>query len=214
MFIARHEFANSVSESEPESGANNGMDIAQSDLLFDNTTDYMFWSLLARQDQFKPGTDLKSMAPNELRDLVLDMTLGWHERLRALVSGSDLSTMATWPMRIAPEIGPWNTSRVTLIGDAIHSMPPTGGIGGNTALRDAELLSGKLSAVSRGEVPLTEAVNQYEAGMLAYAFDAVRFSGSLLQTATSDNALRNTAQRVFFRTVDHLPAIKRRMFAH
>jgi 2-polyprenyl-6-methoxyphenol hydroxylase-like FAD-dependent oxidoreductase len=32
-------------------------------------------------------------------------------------------------------------------------MPPTGGLGANTALRDARLLARQLTAVARGEKP-------------------------------------------------------------
>jgi putative polyketide hydroxylase len=41
--------------------------------------------------------------------------------------------------------------RVFLAGDAAHTMPPTGGLGGQTAIQDAADLAWKLAAVSRGE---------------------------------------------------------------
>ncbi len=44
----------------------------------------------------------------------------------------------------------WSPSPVTVLGDAIHLMPPVGGLGGNTALRDAHLLTRQLTAAHRG----------------------------------------------------------------
>jgi 2-polyprenyl-6-methoxyphenol hydroxylase-like FAD-dependent oxidoreductase len=67
-------------------------------------------------------------------------------------------------------------STVTLLGDATHSMPPAGGIGATTALRDAALLCHRLASAARGEVPLLEAIADYETDMRQYGFDAVRGS--------------------------------------
>lgn len=45
----------------------------------------------------------------------------------------------------------FSSGRVHLIGDAVHVMPPTGGLGGNTAIMDAYYLAWKLAMVVRGE---------------------------------------------------------------
>ncbi len=67
----------------------------------------------------------------------------------------------------------WQTTNVTLLGDAIHTMTPARGVGGNTALRDAELLHHKLVDVATGGVPLVQAKEEYETAMLRYGFEAV-----------------------------------------
>jgi len=115
-------------------------------------------------------------------------------------------------MRHGPKVGPWDTTNITLMGDAIHSMPPTGGIGGNIALRDAELLTAKLASVQQGAQSLLEAVHEYEAEMFKYAFEAVEFSVGLLTSATSDNQMRLAGRKAFFRVVDKMPGVKRKMF--
>ncbi|MCI2419046.1 FAD-dependent monooxygenase [Saccharopolyspora sp. K220] len=51
-------------------------------------------------------------------------------------------------MRIADR---FSSGRVHLVGDAAHTMPPQGGMGGNTALMDGFYLAWKLAAVIRGE---------------------------------------------------------------
>jgi len=48
-------------------------------------------------------------------------------------------------LHTAPQIDPWLTSNVTLLGDAIHVMPLRGSEA-NTALRDASLLARHLEA--------------------------------------------------------------------
>lgn len=63
-----------------------------------------------------------------------------------------------------------NSPRVTVIGDAVHSMTPAGGIGANTAVRDSALL-GKLIAEAGGfKVGITAA---YEKEMRIYGSEAV-----------------------------------------
>ena len=62
---------------------------------------------------------------------------------------------------------------MTLLGDAIHSMPPTSGEGANTALQDGAVLCASLVAYRAGELTLTEAVDRYETSMFGYAFQAV-----------------------------------------
>src|SRR5271154_3643558 len=41
--------------------------------------------------------------------------------------------------------------RVFLAGDAAHTMPPTGGLGGQTAIQDAADLAWKIAAVRSGQ---------------------------------------------------------------
>jgi 2-polyprenyl-6-methoxyphenol hydroxylase-like FAD-dependent oxidoreductase len=45
----------------------------------------------------------------------------------------------------------FRVGRVFLIGDAAHTMPPTGGFGGNTGIQDAHNLAWKLTMVLRGQ---------------------------------------------------------------
>jgi 2-polyprenyl-6-methoxyphenol hydroxylase-like FAD-dependent oxidoreductase len=69
-----------------------------------------------------------------------------------------------------------NKPRVTLIGDAVHSMTPAGGIGANTAVRDSELLGRLLAEAGGYKEGVTAA---YEKEMRVYGSEAVAHSYGL-----------------------------------
>jgi len=70
-----------------------------------------------------------------------------------------------------PKISKWNTTNITLLGDAIHPMVPIGGVGANTALHDAEILC---DAIKNGCT--MEDIMKYEEEMREFAIDPVQQS--------------------------------------
>ena len=134
---------------------------------------------------------------------------GWNERFRDLVHLSDPDTLGTISIRTSVPVQPWETGRVTLLGDAIHSMTPYRGIGANVALKDAWRLRDALVAAHRGERDVIEAIHAYEADMIRYGFAAVENSRKAMEQALTTSALQRTA----FRVIDKVPALKRWMFA-
>lgn len=154
---------------------------------------YLVWAYVLPQDK---TTTLNSKAQgNELIDFVLDATKTWATELRTLVSGSDLATVKRLSLRSMPPVPLWRTSSVTLLGDAVHNMTPMAGMGANTALRDAEVLTRCLIDVAAGRIPLHEAVKTYEDEMRGYANAAIKLS-----TQNAVNACNGgTAQRLLFR---------------
>jgi 2-polyprenyl-6-methoxyphenol hydroxylase-like FAD-dependent oxidoreductase len=92
-------------------------------------------------------------------------------------------------------------------------MTPARGIGANTALRDASLLGRKLVAAARGELPLEQAMHDYEEKMLVYAFAAVRSSQKALeQGAALEKPLSLALAKTTFRVMNAVPALKRQAF--
>jgi 2-polyprenyl-6-methoxyphenol hydroxylase-like FAD-dependent oxidoreductase len=112
----------------------------------------------------------------QLRDLALARTAGWHPDLRGVWAHADIEETHPIALRATVPVEPWAPGNVIPLGDAAHTMPPTGGVGANTALRDASLLSRALAAVNRGEVPLAQAAAGYQAEMVRYATEAVNMS--------------------------------------
>jgi 2-polyprenyl-6-methoxyphenol hydroxylase-like FAD-dependent oxidoreductase len=108
-------------------------------------------------------------------------------------------------------VGPWQTGRVTLLGDAIHNMTPMAGIGANTALRDADLLRRQLIAVASGERELVPALHEYEERMRDYGFAAVKRSLSNARQTGSANRFARGAFRTVLRIIAAVPPLQRRM---
>lgn len=64
---------------------------------------------------------------------------GWHPDIIALVSNVD--SLHKWGLFVRPTLTRWSEGRVTLLGDACHSMLPYLGQGVNMALEDASVLA-------------------------------------------------------------------------
>ncbi|MEU7871022.1 NAD(P)/FAD-dependent oxidoreductase [Dactylosporangium sp. NPDC049140] len=132
--------------------------------------DYVMVTLVATPERLGlPDERLYALSPEGLQDLVATATAGWHPEIRALIARAGAFFPIT--LRAGERVDPWPSGPVTLLGDAIHTMPPTGGVGANTALQDAATLAGSLRSA-----PLLEAVAAYERVMLPRGFDTVERS--------------------------------------
>ncbi|MFD3400002.1 FAD-dependent oxidoreductase [Kribbella sp. NPDC058693] len=183
-------------------------------LQFDNTRDYINWGLSATKD--KLPANIMELSGEELVKVALDVTPGWHPNLRRLFELTDPGTCFPVNIWTSVPLEPWKTTNVTLLGDAIHTMTPGRGVGANTALRDAVNLCRALIDVRDGRRELIPAVQDYEAKMIEYGFDAVIKSRG--QMTSSDPVHKPVIGRVALagmrtamRTVNHLPPVKRRM---
>ena len=130
----------------------------------------------------RPGTVIPAPGewgpdtPREMHAAMCDAVAGWHPALRGLVERIELpSLFATHFKRLEPAPA-WESSQVTVIGDAIHAMLPTFGMGGNTSLRDAALLTDGLAAAAAGDLTVTEAIAGYEAAMREYVYPIMEMS--------------------------------------
>ncbi|HZN19478.1 MAG TPA: FAD-dependent monooxygenase [Micromonosporaceae bacterium] len=125
---------------------------------------------------------LFALSGQQLWDLVRARTAAWHPELRAVLAQADTSASFAVAMRATDPVEPWDTPpSVVPLGDAVHTMPPSGGVGANTALRDACGLTRALAAVDRGEQELPTAVADYQAAMVKYATESVNMSLRIAQ---------------------------------
>jgi salicylate hydroxylase len=188
---------------------------AAADAHFDNTRSYLMWAFGARREKLGlAGRDTAEMSGDELRKIVLQtmMARAWDRRLRDLVHLADAATINALTIRTALPVAFWRTQRITLLGDAIHSMTPYRGIGANVALKDAVRLCRALTAANAGQRPLLEALHAYETEMIDYGFRAVRTSREAMRQAMPDSRLQLALSRAFLWTVNRVPPLKQRMF--
>jgi len=82
---------------------------------------------------------------------------GWHEEVHALIRA--IPEPHTWALMVRPPLPRWTTGRVTLLGDACHSMVPFLAQGAVMAIEDALVLSRALTEGS-GDIP--ERLQRYE----------------------------------------------------
>ena len=178
--------------------------------LYENTRSYLMWALSAKREKFglreaewEDGAVLTAAAEAAME--------GWARAFRDLVWLADPTTISCLPIRTSVPVAPWRARRITLLGDAIHSMTPYRGIGANVAIKDAARLTRALVAAHRGERHLIEAIHDYEAGMRDYAFRAVRNSLKAMHQTVTDSQLGLLFSRLSMRAIEVLPPVKRAM---
>jgi len=112
----------------------------------------------------------------------------FHVALRQMVDASEPGETLLVPLRMTPVKG-WSSNSLTLMGDAVHLMPPTGSHGGNNALRDAALLGRALQEAAQGAIPVGDALARYQQEMLAYSSREVRAALRMLRLSLTRNPL-------------------------
>lgn len=138
----------------------------------------VIWGLIAAEAQVgtrwrdHSGPQLARQAERLLRSRHWELGLTALPNCAQADSVAGFSFMAADPDRIAP----WDSERVTAIGDAAHAMPPTGGRGAGTALRDAASLARRLTDAAQGHATLAQSLGSSRIAMRTYAPQAVRES--------------------------------------
>lgn len=145
----------------------------------DDPTVQFGWTMGAQPGVIKAPNDNYALIGTPAAEIAKALTANWHPRIKPLFEEMAESEAAFWKITCSTPAGvpEWqNEPRVTLIGDAVHSMTPAGGIGANTAVRDSALL-GRLLAEAGGTKDGVTAA--YEKEMRVYASEAVRTSYGL-----------------------------------
>jgi len=182
---------------------------------FDNSRSYLMWAFGAGREKLSlGGGDIERMSGEELRSTALRVMAqrAWDDRFRTLVRLADTDTINAIAIRTSVPIAAWQTQRVTLLGDAIHSMTPYRGIGANVALKDAVRLCRALTMANRAERPVIHAIRDYETDMIDYGFRAVETSLHAMRQAVMEDQARLMLSRTVLRIINRVPPLKRQMF--
>ncbi|WP_103347656.1 NAD(P)/FAD-dependent oxidoreductase [Amycolatopsis sp. CA-128772] len=123
-----------------------------------------------------PDAELFASDQRRLHEEMRSAVRDWAPAIRELVDRVDPASIVPNSLRHLEPAEPWAPSRVTLLGDAVHAMPPTFGAGANSALRDAAVLATELGHAARGEKDLLTAIGDFEANMRAEVFPILRAS--------------------------------------
>lgn len=131
------------------------------------------WTMGGPPGIIKAPNDDYSIVGNTAADLAKELTADWHEKFRPLFDQMNTKEAAFWKITCSTPSGvpEWpNEPRVTVIGDAVHSMTPAGGIGANTAVQDSALLGRLLKEANGWNEGITA---EYESRMRVYGSEAV-----------------------------------------
>jgi 2-polyprenyl-6-methoxyphenol hydroxylase-like FAD-dependent oxidoreductase len=147
------------------------------EVSFPPTHDYYMSVFSVHRELLKIEDDeFFAMDGTRLRDLVLARTAGWHPDLRNIFAHAEVRETHPIALRATLPVERWDTPAVVPLGDAVHTMPPTGGVGANTAMQDAAVLAGALVAAQRGERDLTDALAGYQDEMVRHSTRAIEMS--------------------------------------
>jgi 2-polyprenyl-6-methoxyphenol hydroxylase-like FAD-dependent oxidoreductase len=151
------------------------------------------WTFGGQPGAFRAPNDDYSIIGKPAAEMAKALTANWHPRVRPLFEQMVESEAAFWKITCSTPAGvpEWqNEPRVTVIGDAVHSMTPAGGIGANTAVRDSALLGKLLTEAGGYKEGITAA---YEKDMRVYGSEAVRTSYGLAHTQMGVTIDENSA---------------------
>lgn len=127
---------------------------------------YLVWSVIAQETSF--SANIAEMSKELMQEESIRMIKPWASFYKDIIERTKTSTLAAFNFVFPGSMIPWPQSRLTLIGDAVHPMPPTAGAGASTAIIDALTLVDNLSSES-----WPAALEKYRNSMLEYAPKAV-----------------------------------------
>lgn len=142
--------------------------------------DYVMWGMVLRTDESRRG---------EPRAQARELAAAFHPLVGELIDAADeeATIMSTFAVGRRPEA--WALPTATMMGDAVHAMPPFGAHGGNTALRDAAVLGRRLVDAYTNGGSVESAIRAYQDEMEPYAFRAVDTAAGMMRRLTGSGRL-------------------------
>ena len=159
--------------------------------------DYVHWGLLFPKDTCGLGEDgLNEASHSSPSGLALQITSQWDPPIRSLLELQDKSL--TSGMRVysaCPEIGSWEpSSHITVLGDAVHLMSPSGGVGA-VATADGVANLAQIIADKQGVLSV-ESIGKFEQMVKHFAGLCLR------RSSVAGEKMLNTPPAERYKTVD------------
>ncbi|EHR53292.1 2-polyprenyl-6-methoxyphenol hydroxylase-like oxidoreductase [Saccharomonospora marina XMU15] len=155
--------------------------------------DYVMWGLTLHTAEVPEEIRAD---PLGLRTLAARLAHGFHPLIARLIDTADDDATVLSRFVVGQRPTTWSLPRATLLGDAVHAMPPFGAHGGNTALQDAALLGRKLLDSQANGTSVAAAVAAYQTEMQRYAFKAVDSAAAMMRRLTTDGIQKWLMMRV------------------
>jgi salicylate hydroxylase len=130
---------------------------------------------------------------------------GWHEEARRIIQNN--SKLYKWALFLRDPLARWSDGRVTLLGDACHSMLPYLGQGANSALEDGLVLARCMEA--SGTRP-EEALRRYEAVRLERTTRLVEASAAMALTYHNKALARPDTAEAYIAEMYHPDKVRAR----
>lgn len=171
---------------------------------------FVVWAYIVADDALPRA--VAEFSQKELLELAMQRSQRFDASLWVTMFNCEVESISLVPLMTMKELPLWKASSVTLIGDAVHTMPAVADLAANTALRDACLLRDTLVAAATGRTNLTDAISQYENQMRLYANVAIAQSVRNAEDAVKRSPLRQLFFRAQRSIAETFPALKPKIF--
>ena len=162
--------------------------------------DYIMWAMVVPNQELP--VEIWDSGPQFAYRQALTYVREYHPFLQKIVQAAEEEFTIVTGLNAAKHPINWKPSRITLMGDAVHIMPPFGAHGGNTALRDAALLTDKLRAAYNDDKAIQDVIGDYQTEMMDYAFKEVDSAKSLMKQSLNPNPLMYYVMQTILPTIN------------
>jgi 2-polyprenyl-6-methoxyphenol hydroxylase-like FAD-dependent oxidoreductase len=177
--------------------------------FFDSKENYILWAFIAHKKEFV--TELRNQK-SDLQNSVLKKISNWHSDIKRVLKEADPKSLTLLPFKVMLPIENWKATNVTILGDAVHNMPPLYGMGANMAMHDACLLCRQIIEANSYKKTLSQSLEMFQDKMLKDGFEALNLSMKYTRQAISYNWINRLKSYLWFMICNAIPAIKQYTF--
>ncbi len=128
---------------------------------------------------------------------IMDLFGNWHDPIPEIIEATEETSLLRHDVYESPLLSHWSRGRVTLLGDAAHTMTPNLGQGACIAIEDAAVLANCLQI----ETDVVAGLRLYEKRRVARANTIARLAGLIGQAVQLDNPLVATLRNAVLKKI-------------